>query len=213
MKKETMAVAVIFFAFGFLAGYVYDAQQNWKAQQRAVSSARAALPEQMPGGPETAGPAAGMMPPTLPEGHPPIDAAGIIKTLQEQAAKNPQDAEPRLKLANYYYDQRQFQPAAEWYQKVLNLDPKNADARTDLGTTYFYLRRPQDALREYQQTLQIDPKHEPTMFNLIVVHLEGTHDLAAAQQAWDRLHRQNPNYPGLDHLKQRLDAARTSAKP
>jgi len=213
MKKETIAMAVVFFVLGFLAGYVYDAQQNWKAQQRPASGARAALPEQMPGGAETTDLTAGAMPPALPEGHPPIDAAGIIKTLQAQAAKNPQDPEPRLKLANYYYDQHQFQPAAESYQKALELDPKNVDARTDLATTYFYLGRPQDALREYRKTLQIDPKHEPTMFNLIVVHLEGTHDLAAAQQAWDRLHKQNPDYPGLDHLKQSLDAARSSAKP
>jgi tetratricopeptide (TPR) repeat protein len=211
MRKETIMVAVQFFVLGFWAGYVYDAQQNWKAQQRAASGARTA--GQVPGVAGTADATAGAMLPALPEGHPPTDAAGIIKTLQAQAAKNPQDLEPRLKLANYYYDQHQFQPAAEWYQKALELDPKNVDARTDLATAYFYLGRPQDALREYRKTLQIDPKHEPTMFNLIVVHLEGTHDLAAAQQAWDRLHKQNPNYPGLDHLKQSLDAARTSAKP
>ena len=35
--------------------------------------------------------------------------------------------------------------------------------------------------------------------------------LGAAQQAWDRLHALSPNYPGLDRLKQSLDAARGSA--
>jgi tetratricopeptide (TPR) repeat protein len=211
MKKETIAVAVVFFVLGFLAGYVYDAQQNWKTQQRAASGTRTG--EQVHGGAGEADSTPGAIPPQLPEGHPSIDAAAIIKTLQEQAAKDPKDPEPRVKLANYFYDQHQYPQAAEWYQKALELDPKNVDAHTDLGTAYFYLGQPQDALREYRKTLQINPKHEPTMFNLIVVHLEGTHDLAAAQQAWDRLHSQNPNYPGLDRLKQSLDAARASARP
>jgi tetratricopeptide (TPR) repeat protein len=211
MRKETIAVAIVFFVLGFLTGYVYDAQQNWKTQQRAASGARTG--EQIHGDTGVVDSTAGAMAPQLPEGHPSIDATAIIKALQEQAAKNPKDPEPRVKLANYFYDQHQYPQAVEWYQKALELNPKNADAHTDLGTTYFYLGQPQDALREYRKTLQINPKHEPTMFNLIVVNLEGTHDLAAAQQAWDRLHSQNPNYPGLDRLKQSLDAARASARP
>jgi tetratricopeptide (TPR) repeat protein len=207
MRKGTIAVAIVFFVLGFLAGYVYDAQQNWKPQPRAAGGVRTA--EEIPGVAGTADSSAGAMPAQLPEGHPSVDAATIVKTLQEQAAKNPKDPGPRLKLANYLYDQHQYLQAVEWYQKALELDPKDVNAHTDLGTTFFYLGRAQDALREYRKTLQIDPKHEPTMFNLIVVHLEGTHDFAAAQQAWDRLHNQNPNYPGLDRLKQSLDAWRS----
>ena len=45
------------------------------------------------------------------------------------------------------------------------------------------------------------------LFNRIIANLEGTHDLAAAQAAWDRLHRLNPNYPGLEQLKQGLENA------
>jgi len=210
MKKETIVVAVVFFVLGFLTGYVYDAQQNWKTQQRAASGTRM--------------------------GEPIHSGAGVVDSPAEWGLRNcrkairpsmrprssrrsrsrpPRTQRPgtRVKLANYFYDQHQYPQAAEWYQKALELDPKNANAHTDLGTTYFYLGRAQDALREYRKTLQIDPKHEPTMFNLIVVYLEGIHDVAAAQQAWDRLHNQNPNYPGLERLKQSLDAARASARP
>jgi hypothetical protein len=55
----------------------------------------------------------------------------------------------------------------------------------------------------------MDPKHEPTLLNSIVVNLEGTHDFAAAQRAWGRLHKLNPNQPALASLKEKLDAART----
>jgi tetratricopeptide (TPR) repeat protein len=112
-----------------------------------------------------------------------------------------------LRLANFLYDQKQYSKSLEWYQRALEVDPKNVNARTDLGTALFYLGRPQDALREYNQSLAINPQHEPTLLNTIVVNVEGTHDLVAAQKAWDRLHQLNPNHPALVGLKEQIDAA------
>lgn len=208
MKKETIITAIVFFGVGFLAGYIYDAQKKWNAQQRASAAGGAHIHDEMPGGAAASSAAPGGAPQGLPEGHPPLDTSAIVKTLAEQAAQNPKDPEPRLKLANFLYDQRQFAEAIQWYQRALELDPRNVNARTDLGTCYFNVGRHDDALREYRKSLETNPRHEPTLFNMIVVNLEGKHDLAAAQQAWDRLEKQNPNYPGLDRLKQSLDAAR-----
>jgi tetratricopeptide (TPR) repeat protein len=115
-----------------------------------------------------------------------------------------------LKLANFLYDQKQYSQSIEWYQRALELDPKNTDARTDLGTAYFYSGRPQDALREYGKVLQIDPKHESTLLNTIVVTLDGMHDPAGAQKAWDRLYKLNPTHPALASLKERIDTARAA---
>lgn len=207
MKKETVLTAVIFFVVGFLAGYITDAQMNWNARQKAPGVSGPAL--QMPGAVESpSATAGGAMPSGLPEGHPPLDAAAIIKELQEMAAQRPQDPEVRLKLADFLYDQRQYEQAIEWYERALALDPKNVNAHTDLGTAYFYTGRSQDALQEYRKSLEINPQHQPTLLNMIVVNLEGTHDLNAAQAAWDRLHRLNPSNPALENLKQKLDAAR-----
>ncbi len=214
MKKETIITAVVFFIVGFLAGYITDVQLNWSSGQKTAVARGSRLGSEMPA--PTGGAArdstslAGGTPQNLPEGHPPIDAALITQTLQEEAEKNPRDPEPRLKLANFLYDHQQYTKAIEWYQKALELDPKNVNARTDLGTAYFYTGRPREALGEYRKSLETDPRHEPTLLNTIVVNLEGTHDLAAAQEAWERLHRLNPNNPGLENLKQRLDAARAS---
>lgn len=210
MKKETVITAVVFLAVGFLAGYITDAQMNWSARQKPAQSA--ATPSEMPppGGAASA-PAGGSMPQQgLPEGHPPIDSTAIIQQMASMAAQNPKDVDVRLKLANFLYDQKQYSQAIEWYQRALDLDPKNVNARTDLGTAFFYMGRPQDALREYDKSLEIDPKHESTMVNAIVVNLEGTHDLAAAQKAWDRLYKLNPNHPALAGLKEQIAAARAS---
>ena len=207
MKRETIITAVVFLVVGFFIGYITEAEFNWNAPEKMAPASAAAVGADSSGTAAQNTPAGGMGNAQLPPGHPPLEMAGKIKELEEQAAQHPQDPAPRLELANLYYDQQQFDRAAEWYEQELKLEPNNASARTDLGTAYFNLGRPTEALKEYEATLRINPTHEPTMYNLIVVNLEGIHDFAAARAAWERLHQRNPNYPGLDKLKERLDGA------
>lgn len=211
MKKEIAVTAIVFFGVGFLAGYIYDAQKKFDVQQNSALAGGSHPPDEpSAGGATTPAPPPVGTPSGLPEGHPPIDGAAFIKALEDEARKNPGDPEPCLKLANFLYDHKRYDKAAEWYQRALELDPENVSARTDLGTAYFYSGRPEEALREYHKSLETDPRHEPTLYNVIVVNLDGTHNLAAAQEAWERLHNLNPNYPGLDNLTERLRAAGVS---
>jgi len=207
MKKETLLTAVVFLVVGFLAGYITAAQMGWSGRQKGAMTASAGMTAENTGGsPETG--QGGATPSGLPQGHPPIDNGLIIKQLQEEAQQNPKDPDIPLKLANFLYDQRQYPQAIEWYQKSLALNPKNVNAHTDLGTAYYYAGQSSEALKQYNQSLAIDPDHKPTLLNVIVVNLEGTHDIAAAQRAWDRLHDLDPSNPALPSLKQKLNAAR-----
>jgi len=210
MRKETILTAVVFLVVGFLAGYITDAQLSWRGRQKTAITT-SGMPAGMSGGSPTDATQGGGMASGLPEGHPPIDSTLIIKQLQEEAAQNPKDAELPLRLANFLYDQRQYQQAIEWYQKSLALNPNNVDARTDLGTAYYYTGQSAKALEEYKRSLAMDPDHKPTLLNVIVVNLEGTHDVAAARRAWDRLHSLDPANPALPSLKQKLDGAPGSA--
>ena len=212
MKRETIITAIVFLVVGFFAGYITEAEFNWNAPPAIASNvssgAANAAPAGTPTGADQSAPVDGSADTSkLPPGHLPLEVAGKIKSLEDQALQNPQDPAPRLEVANLYYDQHQYNRAAEWYEKGLELDPRNVSARTDLGTAYFNIGRPDDALKQYQESLRIDPNHEPTMFNMIIVNLQGTHDLAAARSAYDRLHRRNPSYPGLENLKESLDTA------
>lgn len=147
----------------------------------------------------------------LPSGHPPLKVAQIIEDYAQQADKDPKNAQIPLQLANYLYDKKYFTLAIQWYQRSLNLNPRNANAMTDLGTSFFYTGQPQRAIGEYKKALAINPKHQPTLFNMIVVNLEGTHDLRVANKYWHELDQLNPNYSGLKEIKERLDAAAGSA--
>jgi cytochrome c-type biogenesis protein CcmH/NrfG len=208
MKKETILAAVVFFVAGFLAGYITDAQMHWSGRQIADQRATGEIPEASATGAPGALRSGGSMTQGLPEGHPPIDAASVARQIEEEAKQNPKDPDLPLRLANFLYDQRQYQQAIEWYQKSLAINPKNVSARTDMGTAYFYMGQSRQALKEYAKSLAIEPGHKLTLVNLIVVNLEGTHDVAAARRAWDRLHQLDPSNPVLQSLKQKLDAAR-----
>lgn len=209
MKKETIITAVVFLVVGFLAGYI-TAQLRSDGRPRATAASGENVEAATPTGAGAAN-ATEQRPAGLPEGHPPLQLAAQMRALEEQANQNPTDPKPRLELANLLYDNRMYERAIEWYQRALELDPKNLSARTDLGTAYFYGGRAQDALREYRKSLEIDPDHGPTLYNLIIVNLDGTRDLDAAQRTWERLHKKNPDYPGLDDLKRKLDAARAGS--
>ncbi|HLW79160.1 MAG TPA: tetratricopeptide repeat protein [Terriglobia bacterium] len=207
LKKETIITAAVFLAVGFLAGYVYNAQRNSAPEEPSGRAPVAAAPSEAASEPASASggePTAATAPSGLPPGHPPLDGAATIKMLESEAAAQPANPRPRLELANFLYDQKRFREAIPWYQRALDLDPKNVNARTDLGTAYFSLGQAADAVREYRQSLEVDPSHQPTLYNLALVNLEGTHDVAAARDAYARLTKLNPNYPGLDALKQGL---------
>ena len=213
MKIETIVTAVIFFSVGFLAGFIFKSQRQIRVPAAAaVSSPSAAGAGSSSAGAMGAGGGASIDPATgLPNGHPPLQVAQIIESYSQRASQNPKDPQIPLQLANYLYDKHYFNLAIQWYQQSLNLNPRNVNARTDLGTSFFYTGQPQQAITEYNKVLALNPKHQPTLFNLIVVNLEGTHDLRAANKYYDELDRLNPNYSGLKEIKERLDAAAGNA--
>lgn len=214
MKIETIVTAVIFFSVGFLAGFIYKSQRQADVPAVAAATASAAGPSSSQPGTMSGSGGANVDPATgLPNGHPPLEVAQIIENYQQRANQNPQDATIPLQLANYLYDKHYFNLAIEWYQRSLTLDPRDINARTDLGTSFFYTGQPQQAIAEYKKALAMNPNHQPTMFNMIVVNLEGTHDLRTAKKYWDELNRQNPNYPGLKEIKGKLDAAASGTNP
>ena len=194
-----LMTAIVFLCVGFAAGYVFKSQT---APSGSVAESSATVPS----GGAAAAPADGS---ALPPGHPAVatspEVQAQVEAMEQQAQANPQDAAAPLKLADFLYDHGDFQRAIPWYQKAVALDARNVNASTDLGTCYFNLGRWNDALKQFQHSLDVEPQHQPTLFNIIVVNMEGKHDYKAARQAYDVLYKLNPAYPKLDDLKRTLD--------
>lgn len=208
MKKETLITAIVFLGVGFLAGFAFKAHRTPSAGQSAAVATPASQQASPADGASTASNGAPSdISSDLPKGHPQLTDAEVIQFFKDASAHNPGNPAPRLKLADFLYDHKQYSKAIDWYQQALALDPKNVDARTDMATCYFTLGQAREAVSQLQAALKYDPRHEPTLFNLAVVNLEGIHDYAEANTALARLAAINPNYPGLDELRQQIAAS------
>jgi cytochrome c-type biogenesis protein CcmH/NrfG len=209
VKKETLITIAVFLGVGFLGGYAYNAHRNSLMKQSTTPAAEQPANSQPDGPAKVPGFTAGI---GLPQGHPPVDARQIMQFLEAEATQNPTDPGPRLKLANFLYDQQRWAEAVSSYRQALRLSPRNVDALTDMATCSFNLGQFTEAISELNAALRINPHHKPTLFNLIVVDMEGIHNLQAAERAWERLNAIDPGYPRLAELKQSLDAEMASAR-
>ncbi|HEV2423766.1 MAG TPA: tetratricopeptide repeat protein [Terriglobia bacterium] len=201
---SNLITALVFLCVGFVAGYVFKSQTR-PAGVDTQPNVTAAQNQSPASAPAPAG--------ALPPGHPPVDTGPQVQAMEREIASRPQDPAPPLKLANFLYDQGNFEGAIRWYEKAVALDPRNVDASTDLGTCYFNVGRSDDALRQFRHSLSVQPGHQPTLFNIIVVNMEGKHDFKAAQKAYDALYRLNPQYPKLGELKKTLDDEARATTP
>jgi cytochrome c-type biogenesis protein CcmH/NrfG len=135
-------------------------------------------------------------------------AAPLLTTLKT----SPDDLDTIVKLANLYYDGRQYPDAVKYYQLAAKSQPKNADLLTDLGTSLWYTGDADGAIAEFQKALKYQPDHPGTLFNLGIVRWQGKSDPKGAVQAWEELLQKNPNYPQKQQLEEYIEKAKQHAK-
>lgn len=107
-----------------------------------------------------------------------------------------------IKLANGFFDVRQYEKAAGLYEKALAEDTNDVAARTDLGITYVQRASPDydRAIREFETSLRIDPKHEATLYNLAYA-LQKKGDTVSGRKYFEKLREINPQSPLVDRLR------------
>lgn len=87
----------------------------------------------------------GAVPEAAPNQQSGTDAAAKVKTLQDQLAKDPNNARTRLEFGFALLDAGRYEDAAANLQKAVTELPGDADALVGLGMAYQYLNRPNDA--------------------------------------------------------------------
>jgi len=70
------------------------------------------------------------------------------------------------RLADQYFANKQYDKAAEWYEKLLQFGPDNVDTLNNLGLTYHYLGRSEEALVQLNQGAMVDPTHQRVWLTL-----------------------------------------------
>jgi tetratricopeptide (TPR) repeat protein len=72
------------------------------------------------------------------------------------------------KKGNDYYQQKQYDSAAYYFEQIATLKPRNAEVYYNLGNTYYRLNRISFAVLNYERALRTDPSYKDAKDNLLL---------------------------------------------
>ncbi len=148
----------------------------------------------------------------LPQNHPPLEASEAISALVEATARDPQNADLKVRLANAYYDAGLYSEAVQAYEAAMTLKAQGPEVETDLATCYHYIGQHERALAMLDKVLASNPGFAQALFNKGVVLQAGKNDSQGAIAAWEELLRTNPNHPQRSVLERKIRDLRSAAK-
>lgn len=129
--------------------------------------------------------------------------------LLDKLKADPNNADLLNNIGNIYRMTHQFQTAATYYQKSLDVNPKNVGPRTDLASCLYYQGDVDGAVAQLEKSLTYDPKHAGTLLNLGVIRWKGKNDAAGAIASWQKLLKYYPNYEHKDAVEKLITEAKT----
>lgn len=131
----------------------------------------------------------------------PTDYQRRIVEAEKIVAKDPQNAQAWLQLANDYFDTDQPQKAVNAYGKVLELQPNNVNAMTDQGIMYRKIGWYDKAIANFEKAQTIDPKHLQSLYNLGVVYMVDLKQPAKAREIWTKYLQFDSTSPTAQQIK------------
>ncbi|MCP4334375.1 MAG: tetratricopeptide repeat protein [Gammaproteobacteria bacterium] len=100
-------------------------------------------------------------------------------TFNQSAAEDPAEV---TRQANEYFTNRQYDKAADLYERLLVFDPNNVETYNNLGITLHYLGKSGDAILRLKEGVAIDPTHQRIWLTLGFVNSQ-TGDIVQARTA------------------------------
>jgi cytochrome c-type biogenesis protein CcmH/NrfG len=192
MKTESIVFAMAGVIFGLIAGWVIGSQQ-------AIMRAPAAVPASTSAAPASDGGTRAVS----------LDEAQVT-ALKSVAGREPSNVQPRVQLANLYFDAEHYDDAIKWYTEAQALAPNDVNVSTDLGVSYYYTNQPDKALAQFDRSLKLDANHAKTLLNLGIVRAFGKQDLDGATAAWQKVLKVAPDSPEAQAAKRALDTVQSA---
>jgi tetratricopeptide (TPR) repeat protein len=97
----------------------------------------------------------------------------LLQNVKDSLSADPENPRLVLKLANLYYDIKNFKEAEPYYSQYLSkFGPKDQNARVDYGYVLFSNGKQQEGISQLKTVLKTDPNHAFALFNLGIMHYE-----------------------------------------
>ena len=114
--------------------------------------------------------------------------------LLDKLKADPNNADLLNQVGTIYRMTHQFDVAASYYKRSLDVNPKNVGPRTDLASCLYYQGDVDGAIAQLEKSLTYDPKHAGTLLNLGLIRYKGKDDAAGAIQSWEALLKYHPDF-------------------
>lgn len=125
----------------------------------------------------------------------PVDVGA--KNLLDLIRKNPQNAELRVRLGEYYLNKEDYEDARQLFKEALRIDPSNQRALIGLGLIYFEKHQNNQAYEEFMKIIRIN---EGAQYNKLNPVVEQAHYYAGLV-----LMRQKKYEKAVGHFRQAVD--------
>lgn len=154
----------------------------------------------------------------MPKGHPTPTLEQMKQLAEKKVAplladvkKNPKDKKALTQAGYVYKSAHQFQDAANYFGKALEVDPTDVTIRTEMASCLYYSGDVDRALAQLQQSLKYAPRDANALFNLGMIRWKGKNDAAGAVAAWQELLRTNPTLDRKPIVEQMIAEAQQGA--
>ena len=219
--SQVYGMAVICLAVGLTLGYFFRSSQlqPTPAQIAANSALGSSAQRAIPGPAQSAGaPAQSPHPGAM---------GGKAPTLQDMKQMADSKAAPLLaklktdpnntslldQVGAVYHATHQFNEAAAYYGKAVQIDPKSVPLRTKLAISLYRSGDVDGAIAQLNRALSLDPKDANALFDLGMIRLQANQDSKGALAAWQQLLNSNPQLtPDRKATVQKLIASVQNAK-
>ena len=78
--------------------------------------------------------------------------------LKKSLETNPDDLEKVARVAELYFEMREYKEAITYFSKAVELDPKNTAYRRRLADAYYYSGNMEEQIKQYEEIVKITPK-------------------------------------------------------
>ncbi len=116
----------------------------------------------------------------------------LINDLKARLKEKPDDAAILWRLADVYFENKQFAESSEYYKKVLALKPDETDVYNDLGLSQHYLGNSAEGLKYVEEGIKRNPYHQRIWLTKGFIMAYGMGDLDGAKTAWEKANALNP---------------------
>lgn len=105
----------------------------------------------------------------------------------EKIKSDPKNFAALNNAGKVYRATHQFEEAANYYKKALEIQPENAAVRTDLASCLYYTGDVDGALAQLDKALTYDPKFYGALLNAGIIKLQAKKDLDGAITSWRKI--------------------------